>query len=119
MMHEMQQVLFSDEPKQAQYFKVHCFVKKIDGPTEAYSKTSMTYLSCLICKKKVLDIAKGFWCKNCNQLATESKPVYNFYVTIQDLSPDQIRVKCLGKAGEALLGMSAENFLDLKSIGEI
>lgn len=73
----------------------------------------MFYLSCPICKKKVIDENAGFKCENCNKVQQKAIPMYTFTARVSDLSGNCF-LQFMGESGDAVMGMTSTEFKNLK-----
>lgn len=75
------------------------------------------YLSCVTCKKKVIQESAGYHCENCQKTYGDANPQYNFSAKIGDYS-DAIYISFLGEVADSLLGMTAKEFCEMQSEGQ-
>lgn len=61
------------------YCNATCRVQWIFAtPNMMSGDRQMVYMSCLVCRKKVIDDGNSFRCENCQQARSEARPVFNF-----------------------------------------
>lgn len=73
------------------------------------------YLSCLTCRKKLIDENQGYWCESCGKHYEQAAPCYNYSVKFNDFS-DMVYAGVLGEEiGAALLnGMPCADLIGLE-----
>lgn len=71
------------------------------------------YLSCVECKKKVMEEEHGYQCYNCSKHYETAVPNWNFSIKLSDYS-DAIWLSVLGEQGDAIMGMQCSEFNQIK-----
>ena len=69
------------------------------------------------CKKKVVQEDYGYRCENCQRTYNQCKPTYTVTCQISD-STSSMYVKILGEEADKLIGISAQQLMDLQNEGE-
>ena len=79
----------------------------------------MIYLSCPVCRKKVIEDKPGFWrCESCNKTHNTNIPTYMISAVFADVS-GQITLSFAREIGNTIMdGYTAEEFKAIKESGE-
>ena len=98
---------------QSQFFKLQGYIKHI------YIDEKMIYLSCPVCRKKVIEDKPGFWrCESCNMTHTTNLPTYMLSAVFADVS-GQMNLAFPRELGNNIMdGYTASEFKDLRDSGE-
>jgi len=82
---------------------------------------SITYPACLSvdCNKKVVQVDSGEWrCERCDK--THAKPEYRYILTVNVSDhTGQFRLSCFDDVGRLIMGMSADQLMELKENDEV
>lgn len=94
-----------------EYFTVKATINYIRHDNPAYA-------ACLSpdCNKKVIETEDGWRCEKCNK--THAKPEYRYIMSINVADhTGQVYLSCFDETGRIIMGMSAEQLMELKDNG--
>ena len=104
---EMNTLIHEEGPEAQSFFAVSGYVSYIRADDRTF------YNACKECKRKVTQDQSGWKCENCDKYFEECVPTYMLLAKVSDLS-DSCYVNFYREAGNTIMGISAEEYKNLK-----
>jgi replication factor A1 len=92
----------------------------VKGTIVHVNKTTFSYPACITpdCQKKVTETSPGQWfCEKCDRAHDRAQHRYIMMVNVNDFT-GQIGLSCFDDAGKIIMGMTADDLVQLKEAGD-